>query len=746
MDQNQKRAFDRKVRAKRIGIFFGIILALACLLAVMIGCKNKKPEETTDNHTDTPPQLSAGDYHSPSGIAISSDGAYAYVSDETGCAVYKIKTDDGTVAAVYDAGLPVHNLTAADGKIYAVAGGLGGKLLVLSEELSLEGSAVTGHTPCDVIVAGGKAYVANRFSNTVSVVDLSDMSESAEIPVTREPVALALNGNDLFVACHLPAGAADADKVSANVDVIDIAGGKLDKSISLVNGAGGVKDIQISPDGKTAYVSHLVAHYQYPTTQLDGGWIYTNGISVINTSTKESEYTFLLDDVERGAANPWGLAISDSGNALYTAVAGTSELIRTDLGKIGRLVSTVKNGKGGVATVDEIVNYIPFAATIKTRVSLGGQGARAVAFHDGKIYVAEYFSGDIKVVDESSLTVSATLAVGEQPEANDARQGEIYWNDATICYQNWQSCASCHPDGRVDGFNWDNLNDGIGTSKQAKSMVFSHRTPPVMVTGIRPDAETAVSAGMRFILFNANTSGVIDKISAYLKTLTPEQSPYLNDDGTLTETALKGKELFSKYNCASCHPAPFYTDMKKHRSMDLDGDQSWEDRDMDTASLVEIWRTAPWGYYGHHTDMVEYVKSQIASQGLTISDEDAGALAEYVLSIGYEGESYGVEQVVNSDGSYNQIVPGTSITGITVLQQVPSVSDATVTLTLFGKDGSELGKASGSVTAKGLKYLTEITFESAVAVPESIEKGAYYTVTIKDSSGGDLATELKILY
>ncbi len=748
---------ERKKRAKRVGIFLGLSLSLAALLVAMVACGGKKPEVTTGS-TGTQPgtlpgtnpavSVDPGDYYSPSGIAISADGAYAYVSDETGGAVYKIKIEDSSIAAAYDAGLPVHNVVVDGDKVYATAGALGGKLLVLNADLSLQGEVVTGHTPNDVVVTGNTAYVANRFSNSVSVVNLSDMTETKEIAVTREPLALALNGSDLYVACHLPGGAADAEKVSANVDVIDTSKNELSKTINLVNGASGVKDILISPDGKTAYVSHLVAHYQYPTTQLDGGWIYTNGITVIDTAAKESSYTYLLDDVDRGAGNPWGLAISDNGNYLFTAISGTGEVIRTDLAKIGKLVSNVTNPRTPtrVDKVEDIVNDIAFAANIKTRTDLGGIGARAMAYHDGKIYVAEYFSGDIKVVDESKMTVSKTLTVGTQPEADDVRQGEIYWNDATICYQNWQSCASCHPDARVDGFNWDNLNDGVGTMKQAKSMMITHRTPPVMVTGIRADADTAVAAGMKYILFNASTSGVIEPISAYLKALVPEQSPYLNDDGTLTETALKGKELFAKYNCATCHPAPYYTDMQKHTSMDLQHDPSWENRDMDTATLIEIWRTAPWGYNGHHTDMVEYIKSQVSSHGQTISDDDAKALAEYVLSIGWEGETYGAEQIFNSDGSYNKIIPGTTITEITIRQQEKSASDATVTFTLCDKNGKEIGKATGTVKAGDIRALSKIVFESAISVPESLETGAYYTVTIKDSSGNDLASELKIKY
>ena len=33
------------------------------------------------------------------------------------------------------------------------------------------------------------------------------------------------------------------------------------------------------------------------------------------------------------------------------------------------------------------------------------------------------------------------------------RRGEMLWNDGTMCFQHWQSCASCHPEGRMDALN-----------------------------------------------------------------------------------------------------------------------------------------------------------------------------------------------------------------------------------------------------------------------------------------------------
>ena len=64
---------------------------------------------------------------------------------------------------------------------------------------------------------------------------------------------------------------------------------------------------------------------------------------------------------------------------------------------------------------------------------------------------------------------ASSLSLGTVREPSLERKGEMLFNDAQLCFQGWQSCASCHPaDARADGLNWDLLNDGIGNPKNVK--------------------------------------------------------------------------------------------------------------------------------------------------------------------------------------------------------------------------------------------------------------------------------------
>ena len=201
---------------------------------------------------------------------------------------------------------------------------------------------------------------------------------------------------------------------------------------------------------------------------------------------------------------------------------------------------------------------------------------------------------------------------------------------ATV-FQQWQSCASCHPgEGRIDALNWDLMNDGFGNPKNTKSLLLSHETPPSMATGIRKDAETAVRAGFRHIQFFEIPENDAKFVDAYLKSLIPVPSPYLSD-GKLSGSAVKGKSIFNSSSCVNCHPTPYYTDLQQYEmgEMDQDGNR----QSLDTPILIELWRTAPYLHNGKYLDLKDVFK--VEKHGLTepLSEQDIDHLVNYLLSL-----------------------------------------------------------------------------------------------------------------
>jgi len=460
--------------------------------------------------------------------------------------------------------------------------------------------------------------------------------------VQREPVAAAItqDGKFLFVANHLPAGAADGDYAAAVVSVLDTTTKKVIKTIDLPNGSTSLQGICVSPDGRHAYVTHILARYQLPTTQLERGWMNTNALSIIDISKKELLNTVLLDDVDLGAANPWGVACTEDGKYICVTHAGTHEVSVIDATSLHNKLASVAKGEK-VSDVSrspaDVPNDLSFLVGLRRRLKLTGNGPRGLAVIGTKVYAAEYFTDSLGIVDinPESYPKAQSIPLGTKKTLTKVRKGEMLFNDASLCFQHWQSCASCHPGGgRVDALNWDLLNDGLGNPKNTKSMLLAHKTPPAMMTGVRPDAESGVRAGIRHIQFAVRPEEDAVAIDEYLKSLEPVQSPFLVK-GKLSRAANRGRRVFKKAGCASCHTSPLYTDLKKYNigtGKGLDENQSF-----DTPTLIEVWRTAPYLYDGRSRTIKEVLTKHNAGdkhgKTSTLTEKKINSLAEFILSL-----------------------------------------------------------------------------------------------------------------
>lgn len=594
----------------------------------------------------------AASYLSPEYVAVAPGGKTLYVTAATAGKLLVFDVGAGKCAGEWALKSdPSGVAVAPDGTVYVTGGGAEGMLYKLDAGGKVLAKVQTGYAPMSPVVSadGSTVYVVNRFNNNVVAVNTATMKVAATVPVLREPHAaiLGAGGKLLFVANHLPACRATDDVVAASVSVVDTAANKVVKTILLPNGSTGVRGIGASPDGKCIYVTHTFGRYQLPTTQLERGWMNTAGLSVLNGETGDYVNTALLDDVDLGAANPWGVAVSADGKTLVVAHAGTRELSLIDREAFhARLDKAAKNEKVTEVTksASDVPNDLSFLVTIRRRVRLSGDGPRGVAVVDGTVYAALYFADaltEVKLADVVAKPSLVALGPAVDLSKDRVRRGEVLWNDGAMCFQQWQSCASCHPDARMDGLNWDLVNDGIGNPKQSKNMIYSHLTPPTMVTGIRADMATCNRKGMTHIQFVVRPEEDAVCIDEYVKSLPPLPSPYLVN-GKLSKNAKKGEKLFKKAGCAECHPSGkegpnnerLFTNLKKY---DLGlGVGNEEGREFDTPTLVENWRTAPYLYDGRALTVEEMLTAcnPKDEHGKTkkLTPEEIKALAEYVLS------------------------------------------------------------------------------------------------------------------
>lgn len=580
-------------------------------------------------------------YLSPSDLVATRDGKQLFIACAT---ARKVLVFDMEVGSVRDSigvpDSPVGLTLSPDEKQLFVTCAAPKSTICIIDVAShrLTDKITAGHTAMAPVLSpdGKTLYVCNRFDNNVGVFDVATQKEIGQIPVEREPVAAALtpDGAFLFVVNHLHAGRADLDYVSTCVSVIDTKTRKMVKNIPLPSGSTMVRGICMSPKGDFACVTHIVGQFHVTTSQIERGWIANNAMSIIDVAQQSLFNTVLLDTIESGAATPWGVSWSADGRQICVTHAGTHEASVIDApGLMQKLAFCASN------SVVSVPQDLTFLGGLRQRIKLDQNGPRSLAISGSKAYIGNYFSDTLSVIDLTSPRAKPqTIELERFQPISTFRLGERNFNDATLCYQGWQSCASCHSsDARVDGLNWDLLNDGIGNPKNAKSLLLAYKTPPNMSLGIRANTEVAIRAGFSRVLFAIPSEETVVSVYNYLATLTPVPSPHLKN-GELSKSAERGKILFSdpKVGCASCHNSEFYTNLKPY---DV-GTRNRTDRPKDlfyTPRLIEVWRTAPYLHDGSAATMRDLLTTcnKKDQHGITshLTEQQIEDLAEFVLSL-----------------------------------------------------------------------------------------------------------------
>ncbi len=155
-----------------------------------------------------------------------------------------------------------------------------------------------GSLPQGVAVTpdGTHAYVANEFSNTVSVIDTTSNTVVATVTVGNRPLGVAVtpDGKHAYVT----------NEGSNNVSVIDTATNIVVATVVVAPvGAAAPSAVTVTPDGKHAYVAILG---------------FPNGaVSVIDTASNTVVATVPV------GGSPLGVAVTPDGKHAYVAIAGS---------------------------------------------------------------------------------------------------------------------------------------------------------------------------------------------------------------------------------------------------------------------------------------------------------------------------------------------------------------------------------------------------------------------------------------
>jgi YVTN family beta-propeller protein len=231
-----------------------------------------------------------------------------------------------------------------------------------------------GSLPCFIVfnAVGTKAYVANQFSDNVSVIDVATGRQTDVIPVTGDPlpVAISADGNTLFTTTNVN-----------KLFKIDLATKTVVASLDLPATS---HHLLMHPDGTLLYVATRDAG-----SVLEVNW---RSMTVVRTFTL--------------GGRTQGMAISPDQQELYVA------------DELGNVLQVVNLGTGATAAT------VPLQG--------GGEGL-ALSANGEKLYVGLVFVGKVQVLDRQARTTVAVITTGGTPReiaADPATQTVLVTNEA----------------------------------------------------------------------------------------------------------------------------------------------------------------------------------------------------------------------------------------------------------------------------------------------------------------------------
>jgi YVTN family beta-propeller protein len=506
-------------------------------------------EESTllDTHQD----------RSPVDLVLSDDGRWLVTVNQTSSSVSLVDVAAGRVVDEVAVGEhPVYGELHPDGKQVLVACAYSGELVrleVADNRLVRKSSIDVGFHPHGIAVtADGKtAYVATTAASQVAVVDLEKEAVIDRIDVGRWPRYLALSPDGRRLAVGT-----SGDRGVTVVDPIERKQLYLEQFVGL-----NIGHMQAASDNLHVYFPWIV-YRRNPITpgNIRLGWVLASRLARIRLDGPARREAISLDPQGEAVADPHGLALTPDEEYVVVAASGSQELL------VYRREDLPYKDYGGT---DHIVPELLKDKDRFFRIPLGGRPMGIdVAADNRTVYVANYLDNSVQVVDLNQRKIARTIDLGGPAEPSLVRRGEAIFYDGKRSLDQWYSCHSCHYEGGSNADVIDTLNDGsTNTFKTVLPLYNLDETPPWTWHGWQQDLGAAMRKSLTDTMLGRDPSDEdVAALAAFLSQLDPPPNPFRKQDGSLTEAALRGKQVFQseKAGCANCHNGPYFTDGQIH--------------------------------------------------------------------------------------------------------------------------------------------------------------------------------------
>ncbi|MGA2672210.1 MAG: hypothetical protein ABSE99_03185 [Terracidiphilus sp.] len=558
------------------------------------------------------------DYASPLEVLLSADGARLYVLCQQAEEVRVLDSASYAVIKNIAVGrVPRGFSLSPDGARLFVANSWDDTLSVIdTQTLVVTATWPVGAEPSSVVEdrAGKHLFVANRISNDVAVLDAQTGAEEKRLLAGRGSSYLTLSpdGGKVYATHIYPNPRPNRSELDnrmppeSEITVIDTARAVVADRMPL-HAVAGVFHVAVSVDGRLGAVAEYHPKNLVPLAHLEHGGAFADTLTLFGADVG-LQVEVPLDELERYAAQPFGVAIAPDKSRIYVTCGGSEMVTVIDVPKLLRFIHTRPHPASGSFAQDLSAssNYVV------ARIPVGHNPRGLTLARDGRrLFVANRLEDTISVIDTRTDRVASTIPMEGPKTVSVRRHGEQTFYTARQSFQGQIGCASCHIDSTFDGITWDLEPDGFGRDIVDNKMLEDIKdTEPYKWNGGNPDIPTECGPRTEKYFWRSEQydNRTLADLAVYIRNLPPRPNRWRLPHGELTPAQERGQALFtrtvdkfgkpiSEYNrCSYCHSGPKGTNQKL---FDV-GTRKGTDNSglLKSAPLTEIGLTAPYLHDG----------------------------------------------------------------------------------------------------------------------------------------------------
>jgi YVTN family beta-propeller protein len=603
---------------------------------------------------DRPVRAEVGDsenYASPLEVLFSPDNARLYVLCQQSEEVRVLDAVSYAVIKKIAVGHTPRGFSlSADGSRLFVTNSWDDTLSVIdTHALSVVATWPVGAEPSSVVEdrAGKRLFVANRISNDIAVLNAETGEEQKRLQGGRGTSYLTLSPDGTRIyATHVypnpPRVRTDLDNRTApesEVAVIDVARAVVIEHMPLHKIAG-VFHLAISSDGRLGVIAAYHPKNLVPLAHLEHGGAFAFTLTLFGADVGKASVEVPLDELERYAARPFGVAISPDKSHIYVSCSGSEMVTVMDVPRLLRYAHT--HPGSNVQDLAGSSNYVV------ARISVGHDPRGITLNRDGsKLFVANRLDDSISVIDTRTNRVSNTIKLDGPKTISPVRHGEQTFYTARHSFQGQIGCATCHIDSTFDGLTWDLEPDGFGRDIVDNRLIEDIKgTEPYKWNGGNPDIPTECGPRTEKYFWRSETYDnlTLADLTIYIRSLPPRPNRWRLVGRELTPAQERGKAIFERdvdkfknpiteYNrCSYCHSGAKGTNQK---SFDVGTRKKTDNTGLlDTPQLTNIALTAPYLHDGsaHTLEEIWTVFNPEDKHGRTndLTKDELNDLIEYL--------------------------------------------------------------------------------------------------------------------